>query len=730
MKRFSIAIYAACIACNLLAQTWDLAGNGSVGTTSKLGSTNTAPLSLYTGNVLRTRLHEGNSITINGFSGINQAGYLGVGRNSTFFNSPGVGAYSRLHLGDLSYPNWQGGFRPRDINGITLTGNLDHMYVGQWVEDATFSRTSALIGWSDYSYDAQTPDMLRFQYREQYNSNLPSGSPGHEFGREIAVMHPLGYFGIGDFRTAAALPTQALDVLSGKARIRSLYAENDATADRVVVVRPDGLLSSKDRNALDCKWNLAGTSLVTAFANNTNGCPQQNDQVAIGYQYPPIGKKLAVYGLDILNSTAILGMAELGTGNVTGVVGIAIPPGHITPAEEYRGISGEAHDAAWYNHGTWSRAQINPGKTCLYRNMGVESYATLYGTVGENLGVRVLAETQPGSSAGTSNGVWAYGIAYEGSTSGSQFGVYGAGDVRAGSTVYTNVGVYGQGRLESEESTQVNYGVWGQVGGATATQLSAAVRGDAPTDAGAQSWAAYFEGEGYLTGGGPWQASDEGLKQNIEDLSADESLAKLLQTQVKSYTFNTEQYGHLGLPTTPQTGFLAQELETVFPHLVRDVVHPAEYDSLGNEVEPQMTFKAVNLNGLLPVLVSGMQAMNQRIAQLQEQLAACCATDASQRSANPANVEDAAVPMARLAIAPNPFNEATTITYTVPATGRVRLQVSTVEGRPVDTLREEQTQPGEQRYVWNTTQLAPGTYLVSLLLNDEVLTERAVKVEN
>jgi hypothetical protein len=106
MKRNVSSIAMVLLYCSAWAQPWDLVGNPGVTNTSKLGSTNAAPVSFYTNDVMRTRLFNSSSATIGSFNGINQAGYLGVGRNATTFP---VGAYSRLHLGDLNQSTWQGG---------------------------------------------------------------------------------------------------------------------------------------------------------------------------------------------------------------------------------------------------------------------------------------------------------------------------------------------------------------------------------------------------------------------------------------------------------------------------------------------------------------------------------------------------------------------------------------------------------------------------------------------
>ncbi|MCC6839687.1 MAG: hypothetical protein IT230_05970, partial [Flavobacteriales bacterium] len=66
--------------------------------------------------------------------------------------------------------------------------------------------------------------------------------------------------------------------------------------------------------------------------------------------------------------------------------------------------------------------------------------------------------------------------------------------------------------------------------------------------------------------------------------------------------------------------------------------------------------------------------------------------------------------------------------YYVPQAGKVVLQVATLDGKPLGTLREEMAEPGAYRYTWNTSKLAVGTYLCTYLLDGAVVVQRAVKV--
>lgn len=63
---------------------------------------------------------------------------------------------------------------------------------------------------------------------------------------------------------------------------------------------------------------------------------------------------------------------------------------------------------------------------------------------------------------------------------------------------------------------------------------------------------------------------------------------------------------------------------------------------------------------------------------------------------------------------PNPFNNATTLAYSLPAAGHVSLRAYDVQGRMVQELVSETQTQGEHRMLWDGSQLATGTYIVVL----------------
>ena len=73
---------------------------------------------------------------------------------------------------------------------------------------------------------------------------------------------------------------------------------------------------------------------------------------------------------------------------------------------------------------------------------------------------------------------------------------------------------------------------------------------------------------------------------------------------------------------------------------------------------------------------------------------------------------------------PNPFNPVTTITYSVPATQQVKLQVFDVLGRMVETLVDGVVNSGEYTVDFNAHGLPSGMYLYRLESGDQVTTRK------
>ena len=130
------------------------------------------PIQWWTDSIQRMQLYHTRTGTLpllgGGSINVQQDGYLGLSGTPGFFATNGYGPFSRLHLADLD-PNSEGqnhynqpwGYRSWMKNGMTLTGNHDHAYIGQryYGHDST----DLVIHWSDNAEKSPFgPDRLRF----------------------------------------------------------------------------------------------------------------------------------------------------------------------------------------------------------------------------------------------------------------------------------------------------------------------------------------------------------------------------------------------------------------------------------------------------------------------------------------------------------------------------------------------------------------------------------------
>lgn len=248
-------------------------------------------------------------------------------------------------------------------------------------------------------------------------------------------------------------------------------------------------------------------------------------------------------------------------------------------------------------------------------------------------------------------------------------------------------------------------------------------------NSGGPGWAAYFEGDGYLANL-PWSTSDEALKQDEEVIS--NALDALLAIPPKTYQFDTEAFGFMGLAPGQQSGVMASDVEAVLPHLVRTIHRPADIDSLGNEVHPAMDFKAVSYLGLIPYLIGAVQELKQGNDALAAIVANCCALHDDGTILH--NLENTATSVAstreqgRLLVHPNPFTKVTTIALAVEMASAVTMVVMSAKGELVTTLELGKAPAGIFTYEWNTGHLAAGQYIITLLLNGQPEVAHVVKL--
>jgi len=171
-------------------------------------------------------------------------------------------------------------------------------------------------------------------------------------------------------------------------------------------------------------------------------------------------------------------------------------------------------------------------------------------------------------------------------------GVYGK--VNGGGTNKTGYGVYGHSVGQGS-----NYGVYGSASGGTL------------------NYSGYFEGNVLVTGTFT-NISDKKFKKNIKEI--ENSLPLIMKLKPKTYSFDTRSYMDMNLPVGSHYGFVAQELEEIFPSLVSENIQPAQINDKKEKISDEIKFKSVNYIELITIVVSAMQEQQAEIELLKAEI--------------------------------------------------------------------------------------------------------------
>jgi hypothetical protein len=352
-------LWALCLsAATANAQVfWETDGNTGIHPVNNyVGTNENDPLNFRTDSIFRMRLWNTTNSSINTFL-TKQNGFLGISDEPAFFSNS-VGPFSRIHLVDSLNSNaanpttylQQLGFRPWMRNGIAMTGNSDQCYMGAKYNGNDSS--DIVLQWSDNPDDQiYGTDRLRFLFTTRYNAALQYGARSREGLESFRIFVPndtSANVGIGDWWRAtvqnggvAVDPTERLDVLTGRVRIRQL-PEDSAAVDSFYVMVVDRTLGGergvvKWVDPLDlppvggtgggaaCDWNVHSVgnyNVRTAYGAPAGTCPSRNSNVGIGIgtgtgtTYPQAKLHvLDISGNENGNDVAVYAVTQAGAGS-------------------------------------------------------------------------------------------------------------------------------------------------------------------------------------------------------------------------------------------------------------------------------------------------------------------------------------------------------------------------------------------------------------------------------
>ncbi|CAN5787028.1 hypothetical protein BH10BAC2_BH10BAC2_49170 [soil metagenome] len=199
--------------------------------------------------------------------------------------------------------------------------------------------------------------------------------------------------------------------------------------------------------------------------------------------------------------------------------------------------------------------------------------------------------------------------------------------------------------------------------------------------------------------------SDARLKEDIQPMSS--LLDKIMKLKPSNYYYKDSR----SIAKNKSIGFIAQEVEKVFPELVY------------NEDEG---YKWLNYTGFAVISIKGLQELQPiveeqklKIATLEERIAKLeSALNAISSTKFPSGIDASSVTLEQNQ--PNPFNQTTIIRYKIPSGINAQINIYNANGAMVRTMRA----PENGQAQINAGDLKAGTYTYALLVDGKPLASK------
>ena len=277
------------------------------------------------------------------------------------------------------------------------------------------------------------------------------------------------------------------------------------------------------------------------------------------------------------------------------------------------------------------------------------------------------------------------------------------------------------------QNATTNYGTYSFAsGGTNAYGIYASATG-----ASTANWAGYFCGDVHATGDITWD-SDVMLKDNIQDI--DNALDIISNLQPKTFTFKTSYYIPMNLPNGLHYGLIAQDVESILPEVVSEVIHPAKYDSLGNIIYDKIEYKGLNYTAFIPILIQGMKEQQILIDSLATLLSQYCINnnklmpaEGNSNTKINSKINTNSDNSILYQNNPNPFSEETKINYYLSENvTQSSILIFNMQGTLIKSYNLK-TLKGNGKIVINVGELIHGMYIYTLIVNNkEIDTKRMI----
>lgn len=407
-------------------------------------------------------------------------------------------------------------------------------------------------------------------------SDINWGSDNHFLNVQIDITGGTSYTDLGttEFKSVPyALNVNGLEKLTegGKTGWR---LETDPDLD-------GGQLAPIGNKAIDMTihddgfWSFAGASGDFSFVVN-------KDNYASGAYSSAFGISSRVTGAASIsagNMGDVSGNSSFGFGS-----GLLVSADDATAVGEYN--SDDTNAAFMVGNGTFS-SRSNAFTVQKNGNTTINGQTVVnYVTADANRAFSAVKNDPPGSF---SDAAGVYGENIVDNSWG--YGVHGNGNYQGVRGVSPIFGVYGTA-LGPNTTT---YGVYGTATGGTSN-----------------NYAVYASGDLVYTGS-LVDASDSKLKTNVNNIG--NVLDAITSLKPSKYYIKESYQRSMNMSSKQEYGFIAQELQDVFPDLVSRNVHPGET----REANP-IEYLGVNYIGLIPILTKGIQEQQEEIETLKNKV--------------------------------------------------------------------------------------------------------------
>lgn len=244
--------------------------------------------------------------------------------------------------------------------------------------------------------------------------------------------------------------------------------------------------------------------------------------------------------------------------------------------------------------------------------------------------------------------------------------------------------------------------------------FEAGIYGETPNNNG-NNFAGFFDGDVFTTAS--YLPSDANLKDNIaNEMNVLESISKL-----RPVTYSYKNVDGINLSKNKQHGFISQEMADVFPELTKDVTKPV-FDKEG-KVTSEITFKAINYDGMISILTAGLIELNKELVTLKEEFANYKAGDEVRKNLlQDINVGNEFFMEQNT---PNPFDNQTTIRYQLSkGTSQASIAVFDLNGK---FIKDYPINKNNGEVILNSSEIGKGMFLYSLIQNgQELITKKMI----